>query len=306
MPIRSLAILANPLARKGTGLAIAAQVEQLLHARGVRVRLVAGRDLDDARRLAEEAVADDEIDALVAVGGDGSIRLALEAAATVGSDTPVGIVPAGTGNDLARTLGIPHKNLPRAVDIIAAGHSRALDLGRVRMDSGETVLFVTVAATGFDADVTIRANQMRWPRGQARYLVAAIREISKLRVRHFTVSVDGRGVVDGDVLFAAIGNTTSYGGGMLITPDADVHDGLLDVTIATKSPEVGRGTLLRLMPTVFKGTHVHHPLVRTARGATVRVESDPPAFISVDGDIVGKLPATFDTLPGAAHVLLPG
>ncbi|MFT4200767.1 YegS/Rv2252/BmrU family lipid kinase [Gordonia sp. (in: high G+C Gram-positive bacteria)] len=302
MPRRAV-ILANPLARKGAGLTIATEVERLARDRGITARVVSGRDLADAQRLAREAVADDAVDALVAVGGDGSIRLALEAAA--GSTTPVGIIPAGTGNDLARTLGIPIGDLEGSVGIIADGHARAIDLGRVRMESGEDVLFVTVAATGFDADVTVRATTMRWPRGKARYLVAALREVSKLQVRHFTVRVDGDTVVDGDVLFTAIGNTTSYGGGMLITPDADVHDGLLDVTIATKTPEVGKGTLLRLLPTVFKGTHVQHPLVRTARGATVAVESDPPAFVSVDGDIVGRLPATFDTIPGAAQVLMP-
>lgn len=308
MTIRSVAILANPLARKGTGLAIAAEAKTLLEKRGVHVEVLAGTDLADAQRLAAGAVADDSVEALVAVGGDGTIRLVLEAAS--GSTTPVGIIPAGTGNDLARTLRVPTGDITSAVDIIVDGQMRAMDLGRVRfgLDTDaqrDEALFVTVVATGFDADVTDRANKMSWPRGQARYLVAAIAEIAKLRARHFTVHVDGEPLVDGDALFAAIGNTKSYGGGMLITPNADIHDGLLDVTVATMAPSVGRMTLLRLLPTVFRGTHVEHHLVHTGRGAAVTVASDPPALVSVDGDLVGHLPATFDTLPGAAHILMP-
>ena len=306
MPIRSLAILANPLARKGTGLTIAADVERLVRSHGVDVTLLVGTDLADAHRLAEAAVPDEQIDALVAVGGDGTLRLALEAAN--GSSTPVGIIPAGTGNDLARTIGIPLDDLPGAVAIIVAGNSVAIDLGRVRLtgDRGDqTALFVTVAATGFDADVTDRANRLRWPRGKARYVVAAVVEVAKLASRHFTVRVDDQTIVDGEVIFTAIGNTRSYGGGMLITPGADLHDGLLDVTVATKASRAGRFTLLRLLPTVFTGRHIEQELVRTARGGTVTVISDPPALVSVDGDLIGRLPATFDTLPGAAHVLVP-
>ncbi len=304
MSVRSLVVLANPLARKGTGMAIAADVERLLCARGVRVDVVAGTDLADAQHLAARAMADDGVDALVAVGGDGTLRLALEAA--VGSTKPVGIIPAGTGNDLARNLGIPLHDVAAAVGIIADGRSRAIDLGRVRLTAtDEEALFVTVAATGFDADVTDRANRMRWPRGKARYLVAAVAEISRLAPRRFTVRVDGATIADGDVLFTAIGNTRSYGGGMLITPDADVHDGLLDVTVATMAPGVGRATILRLMPTVFSGRHVKHELVRTARGTRVEVASEPAALVSVDGDLIGRLPAVFDTLPAAARVLVP-
>ncbi|MFT3901518.1 MAG: YegS/Rv2252/BmrU family lipid kinase [Gordonia sp. (in: high G+C Gram-positive bacteria)] len=304
MPLSSVTVLANPQARKGTGLAIADDVARLLIDRGITARVVAGKDLPDAQRVAAEAVADPSVDAIVAVGGDGSIRLALEAAA--GSTTPVGIIPAGTGNDLARALGVPLGDLPGAVDVIATGAAKAIDLGRVRLDdTGETTLFVTVAATGFDADVTKRAVTMRWPRGQSRYLVAALAEVASLTTRRFTVRVDGETLADGEVLFTAIGNTRSYGGGMLITPDADVHDGRLDVTVATKDPGVGRATLLRLLPTVFSGKHVEHELVRTGRGKVVEVSSDPAALVSVDGDLIGHLPATFDVLESAVSVLMP-
>ncbi|GED96182.1 diacylglycerol/lipid kinase family protein [Gordonia crocea] len=307
MPTRTIAVLANPMARKGTGRQIAGEVDQLLRGHGVAARILVGADLADAERLAAQAVADDTVEALVAVGGDGSIRLALEAAA--GSSTPVGIIPAGTANDLARTLGVPLRDLPAAVGIIVDGHTAPIDLGRARLAGADgdpaEALFVTVAATGFDADVTDRANHMRWPRGKARYLVAAVAEVARLAPRRFTVRVDGDTVVDGDVIFTAIGNTRSYGGGMLITPDADLHDGLLDATIATKVPGVGRMTLLRLLPTVFSGKHVEQEMVRTARGSRIEVDSTPPALVSVDGDIVGRLPATFETIPDAVRVLVP-
>lgn len=153
-------------------------------------------------------------DAVVVVGGDGVIGLVLQTLA--GSDIPLGIVPAGTGNDHAREYGIP-KDPVAAADIVADGWTETVDLGRIRDRAGGVTWFGTVAAAGFDSLVTDRANRMRWPRGRMRYNLAMLAELSQLRLLPFRLVFDGKEVVT-HLTLAAFGNTRSYGGGMLICP----------------------------------------------------------------------------------------
>ncbi|GAB17256.1 hypothetical protein GOEFS_022_00370 [Gordonia effusa NBRC 100432] len=303
--IKQVALLVNPHSRHGHGAAVAAQAQEAFATLGVRVEVLTGSDAADAERLAVEACERSDVDALVAIGGDGSIRLAVDAALEAGGTKPVGVIPAGTGNDLARALNVPIDDVPEAVSVIASGRTTKIDLGRVSLGDGVTTTFVTVAATGFDAEVTARAVSMAWPRGQARYTLAALRELVGLSSRRYRIVVNGELKVDGDVVFAAVGNTRSYGGGMLITPGASLTDGELDVTLASYQRRFGRITVARIFPRVFKGTHVEHPLVQTLRGAKIEISSQPTALVSVDGDVIGSLPATFEVLPSAVAVLTP-
>lgn len=301
--IKRVALLVNPHSRHGLGMSVAAQARTEFAGRGVEVEVLTGTDADDAERLAVGACTSADVDALVVVGGDGSIRLALDAAVGTGGSTPVGVIPAGSGNDLARALRIPIDDVGAAVDVIVGGAITRIDLGRVTLGDGVATSFVTVAATGFDADVTARAVSMAWPKGQARYTVAAARELIGLSPRRYRIVVDGVPEVDADVVFAAVGNTRSYGGGMLVTPGASLTDGQLDVTLATYQRRFGRITIARIFPRVFKGTHVEHELVRQLRGARIEIDAEPTALVSVDGDVVGSLPAVFEVLPGAVGVL---
>ncbi|MEO9329585.1 diacylglycerol/lipid kinase family protein [Gordonia aurantiaca] len=300
MTIRHATIVASPYARHGTGLRLAHHAADLLRARGVEVEVIVGEDIADAADLVGKAARGDT-DVLVVAGGDGTIRLTVEAG--IGTGKPLAVIPAGSGNDFARNLRIP-LDTEAAVRVVLDGHREPVDLGRVSFPDGRTALFATVAATGFDASVTARANDMRWPKGQARYTLAALRELVGLRSRYYQVRVDDATVED-DLIFAAIGNTTSYGGGMRITPKASVSDGLLDVTLARTAPRMPRLTLARVFPKVFSGTHADHPLVRTLRGGEVELYSDPPAPVSVDGDLVGELPAVFEAVPRAIEVFTP-
>ncbi len=229
------------------------------------------------------------------------MRLAVEA--IIGSGKPLAVIPAGSGNDFARNLGIPLEPAD-AVEVVLAGHRRPIDLGRVSFPDGQTALFSTVAATGFDAAVTARAIDMRRPRGQSRYTIAALLELLALRSRHYQVRVDDQ-AVESDLVFAAIGNTTSYGGGMKITPAASITDGQLDVTLALTPPRLARWTIARVFPKVFSGKHIDSPNVRTMRGEEVELYCDPPALVSVDGDLVGQLPAVFEAVPHAIEVFAP-
>lgn len=301
MNVEHVTVLANPTARHGAGRSVADAAASALRARGVTVDVHVGRDDTHARTQVEDAVRGGT-DALVVVGGDGSVRLTVEASWRSG--TPIAVIPAGSGNDVARNLGIPLGDPAAAAALVLDGQITPVDVGLVTFPEGHSALFMTVAATGFDAAVTRRANAMRWPRGQARYTLAAMRELVGLRSLHYNVRIDDDSF-DSDLVFAAIGNASSYGGGMQITPDASMQDGLLHVTMARHPKRRARLTIAKVFPKVFSGKHVHHRLVYTRRGTQVELYSDPLGLVSIDGDLVGTLPAVFDIEPGGMAIFVP-
>jgi diacylglycerol kinase (ATP) len=294
--IGRVTVLTNPASGHGNAPHATGKAIGRLQERGVDVVAIVGSDADHARRLLHTAV-DNGTDALVVVGGDGVIADALQALA--GTDIPLGIVPAGTGNDHAREFGLPTKDPVAAADIIADGWTENIDLGRIRDRSGATKWFGTVAAAGFDSLVTDRANRMRWPRGRMRYNLAMLAELSQLRLLPFRLVLDGRDEIVTDLTFAAFGNTRSYGGGMLVCPNADPTDGQLDITMVDSG---SRTRLIRLFPTVYKGTHIKLDEVTTARVTTVDVES-PGINAYADGEFACALPAQISAVPGALHIL---
>jgi diacylglycerol kinase (ATP) len=293
-----ITVLTNPASGHGNAAHAAERAITRLHQRGIDVTAIVGRDAAHARELVR-AHLDRGTDALVVVGGDGVIRLALQELA--GHDTPLGIVPAGTGNDHAREYRIPTGDPEAAADVIADGHTRVVDLGRIDGADGTRTWFGTVVATGFDSLVSDRANRMRWPHGRMRYNLAMVAEISRLRLLPFRLSFDGGPAEEHRLTMTAIGNTRSYGGGMLICPGADPADGLLDVTMIASA---SRSRLIRLFPTVFKGTHVNLDTVTTRRAATIAVEC-PGINVYADGDYACPLPAEIAAVPAALHVLAP-
>lgn len=300
--IKRVTVLTNPASGHGSASHAAERAITQLHRRGVDVVAIAGRDSTHARQLVEGAL-ERGMDALVVVGGDGIISLTLQVLAR--TDIPLGIVPAGTGNDHAREFGLPTKDPEAAADVIADGHLRTVDLGRISGADGTDRWFGTVMAAGFDSLVTDRTNRMTWPHGRMRYNLAMVAEISKLRLLPFRLSFsggpDGDREVTTDLTLAAFGNTKSYGGGMKICPRADPQDGLLDATMVASA---SRTKLIRLFPTVFKGTHVDLDEVRTARATTVTVDS-PGINAYADGEYVCPLPVTVTAVPGALKILVP-
>ncbi|MGD9622018.1 MAG: diacylglycerol kinase [Mycolicibacterium sp.] len=291
-------VLTNPASGHGGAPHAAERAIAHLQRRGVDVVAIAGTDAAHARRLVDGAL-ERGMDALVVVGGDGIISLALQVIAQSG--IPLAIVPAGTGNDHAREFGIPVKNPEAAADVVVDGKIDTVDLGRISGADGSRKWFGTVMAAGFDSLVTDRTNRMRWPRGRMRYNLATVAEISKLRLLPFRLSFDGGEELRTDLTLAAIGNTRSYGGGMLICPGADPRDGLLDVTMVASA---SRTRLIRLFPTVFKGTHVNLPEVHTARARTVTVDS-PGINAYADGEYACPLPVEVSAVPGALKILRP-
>jgi diacylglycerol kinase (ATP) len=296
--ISRVTVLTNPMAGHGNAPHAAERAITRFQELGIDVVAIVGRDGTHARELAAQAVADGT-DAFVVIGGDGVIRLALQVLAR--SDIPLGIVPAGTGNDHAREFALPTADPAAAVDVIAAGRTETVDLGLIRGPDGSQTWFGTIAATGFDSLVSDRVNRMRWPHGRMRYNVAMIAEITKLRPLPFRLVFDGQREIVADLTLAAFGNTRSYGGGMLICPNADHSDGMLDVTMVRAG---SRTKLIRLFPTVFKGTHIDLDEVTTERARTVTVES-PGINAYADGDYVCPLPVEISAVPAALKVLVP-
>jgi diacylglycerol kinase (ATP) len=295
--IGRVTLLTNPASGHGNAPHAAERAVAQFQRRGVDVVQIVGTDADHARQLLDEAVSSGT-DALVIAGGDGVISLALQALARSG--IPLGIIPAGTGNDHAREYRLPTGNPEAAADIVCDGWVETVDLGHIRGEGTEK-WFGTVMATGFDSLVSDRANRMRWPHGRMRYNIAMIAELSKLRLLPFRIVLDGGEEIVADLTMAAFGNTRSYGGGMLVCPNADHADGQLDITMVHSD---SRTKLVRLFPTVFKGTHVELDMVRTARAKTVTVEC-PGINAYADGDFACPLPVEVSAVPGALKILVP-
>jgi diacylglycerol kinase (ATP) len=296
--VRRVALLANPAAGHGRAPRLAAAARDRFAELGIEVHDLLPGSAAQAQTLAEQAVADG-VDALVVVGGDGMIHLAL--AAVVGSSTHLGAIPAGTGNDQARAHGWPRKSVAEAVEVIAAGHTRRIDVGTIETADGNRTLFGSVLAAGFDSLVSDRTNRMTWPHGRARYNLAILAEFVNLRPLPMRVSLDDGTVIDDDMLLVAVGNTSTYGGGMRICPDADPTDGLLDVTIGRAA---SRRKVLMQLPAVYRGTHVRRPEVQTFRTRSLVIDAEGINAYA-DGEYIAPLPVRVGLMPGALTVLVP-
>lgn len=294
--VTEVALLVNPTSGDGRAAAVAARVADYLRRSGVVVDELRGRDQTEALELARRAV-ERGTGALVSCGGDGIVNVALQAVA--GTSTPFGVIPAGTGNDHARMLGIPRNDPMAAARIVLEGRVRPVDLGSTTGQRGQR-WFGTVLAGGFDAKVTDRTNRLSWPRGKARYNLAMLIELAALKPMEYVIELDGR-QWETSAMLVAVGNGQSYGGGMRICPSAVDDDGLLDITVIG---ETSVGRLLRVFPTIYKGRHVESPRVATYRARSVTL-STPGVTAYADGERFTSLPVTCDCVPHAALALTP-
>ena len=288
-------VLANPTAGRGHGPDTLTSITNALRALGADPVLVDAPTRASVVGVVQRAV-DDGATRLVVVGGDGLVHLAAQVLAS--TKVALGLVPVGTGNDFARALQIP-TGRERAIEH-ALGEPVAIDA--MRTNHG---WIASVGTIGFSAAVNARANRLRHPRGRARYTIATLRELPALRPLPVRITVDGA-VRECELALAAIANTRFFGGGMAVCPHADPTDGHLDVALVGA---VGRATLLRFLPRVFRGTHTSHPAVTMLTGRRIRIELTDEggrvardAGLWGDGESVGALPVDIEVVPQALHV----
>jgi YegS/Rv2252/BmrU family lipid kinase len=286
-----LALLVNPHSAGGKTLKLLPRVEAALDARRIVFRVQRTRGLEHGIEQALLAVEAGEVP--VVMSGDGLIGAV--GGALAGAETPLGIVPAGRGNDLARVLGIPD-DPEGAVATIAAGHSRQIDVGEA---NGRR--FLGIASTGIDSEANRIANETRFLRGNLVYAYGALRALLGWKPVRFTIRVD-----EERVRFTgysvSVANNRAYGGGMFIAPDADLSDGEFDiVTIG----EGGKLHFLGNLPKVFKGTHVEEDEVRVFRAPHLELSASRPLAVYADGEHLTDLPASLRLLPRALSVLAP-
>ncbi len=296
MEIKSIALLTNPKSGKGNAVEKTQIALERFAELGIEVELLKGNSCEDSIRLSREAIASGKYDALVVCGGDGLIGDALQAQANTGF--PLGIIPAGTGNDHARYYNLPLD--PReAVDVIAQGNELVTDLGRVRVEAGEK-WFGTIACCGFDSLVNERTNTISWPKGKARYVVATVIEILSLRGHKAQLTI-GDEVLNRSLMMISIGNTSMYGGGRAICPDAVSTDGKFHITVTSVK---NRLRSILLVNKITKGKFAGIPEVEVL--VTDRLHLDfEGAALYADGDWVTNDPAEIECVPNAGKYLVP-
>jgi len=286
-----LALLVNPASAHGHTLKLLPQLEQELDARRMPFRVERTRGLEDGVERALRAVEADEIP--VVISGDGLIGAI--GGALAGSEIPLGIVPGGRGNDLARVLGISSEP-EAAVATLAAGQTRRIDVGEV---NGRR--FLGIVSVGFDSEANRLANETRWLRGNLVYAYAGVRTLLGWKPARFTVRVgEQRERFTG--YSVSVANSKAFGGGMFIAPDADLADGEFDVVVVG---EVGKLRFLSNLPKVFKGTHVEEDEVRVFRAPRLELSASRPFPVYADGEHLTDLPAKLRLLPQALNVIVP-
>ena len=235
-------------------------------------------------------------DALLVMGGDGMAHLGLNAAA--GTEATLGLIPAGTGNDFARGVGVP-RTVDEAVGVIVAGRIRTVDLAHISNDTFPRRYVGAVVSTGYDARVNRSTNHIRLRLGALSYGYIALRELASFSPLHYDMIIDGVRRRQ-EAMLVAVSNTGVFGGGMRIAPEADPADGLLDVTVVGP---VSRTTLLRLLPSMYSGAFIKHPCVEQFRVRSIELAGEG-LFVMGDGEELGEVPVRVECVPEALKVFV--
>jgi len=277
-------VVVNSKAGRGAAAALAAQVVGFLKSNEISYRMISPNSAAETKSLVRDSLQSGETTRLLSVGGDGLFHLLLQFA--IEFEVPLAVAPGGTGNDFYRTLGWHGHDLTNYLEHVNSVKPSWVDVGVV---DGE--YFGAVLSSGFDSVVNERANTMKWPKGPAKYNAAIVLELPKFRPIEFKIFADET-ILQVEAMLIAIGNGSSYGGGMQVCPSADLHDGLFDIMILHP---VSKLEFIKVFPTVYKGTHIDHPQVQVIRAQQIRIESSAVAY--ADGERIGQLPVQVESLP---------
>ena len=280
------AIAINPSAGHGRGITVGEKVIEYFASHQLIYQVLSGSSAAELRSQLEIFLSSHECDGVISVGGDGLAHLILQL--VVPLHIPFAIMPAGTGNDIVRTLGWSLDEVDGYLDRVTTTAAQPIDLGNV---DGEW--FAAILSTGFDSVVNERANRLSWPKGPQRYNVAIALELPKFKPLTYEISLDTHSITT-EAMLIAIGNGRSYGGGMYICPQAQMHDGLFDVMVLEP---VSKVEFLKVFPQVYSGSHISHPKVKILRSRRVSLIADAIAY--ADGERIGPAPISAECVPNA-------
>ena len=289
-------VILNPHSGKGRGRKIEPRIREIFSAQGAEFGLTA--QAGDEERLTASAIASG-FDRIVAVGGDGTTSNIGHAIMESGRPVALGLVPGGTGCDLARSLDIPQNDLARCAAIIASGKVRSIDVGRV-----EGRHFLNVAGFGFDMAVLERSFRVRWLRGELLYLYCALLEMKAYPGFALLSTLDDRPGPSGTHMMVIVANARKFGGGFAIAPEASLDDGEVDIV---SFGELGFFARLKAMSALIKGRHNGLPGIATTRARRAVFEFTAPPTFETDGEWRQAKSASLviETLPKALRVLVP-
>lgn len=280
------AIAINPHSGRGKGSVIGQKVIQFFADRNLSYHVVSGNSAESLRRDLESFIDARSIAGVISVGGDGLAHLVLQSVVPRG--IPFAVMPAGTGNDIVRTLGWSLNDVDSYLNRVVHEDPKRIDLGNV-----DSEWFAAILSTGFDSVVNERANRLSWPKGPQRYNVAIAMELPRFAPLTYELELDGDSFTT-EAMLIAIGNGRSYGGGMYVCPQAQLDDGLFDVMILEP---VSKIEFLRVFPKVYSGAHISHPRVKVLRSSKVKLSAKAIAY--ADGERIGSAPISAECVQGA-------
>jgi diacylglycerol kinase (ATP) len=283
------ALVINPVSGQGQGTTVGTYVAGYLNQHKIDFTIVTGNSsIALSEHLQTFLEKNPNSEGVIAVGGDGLLHIILQL--VVPSQVPFALIPAGTGNDFVRTLGWDLNRIDEQLNRVITTKSSSIDLGLV---DGEW--FGAILSTGFDSIVNEKANTMQWPKGPMKYNAAIAIELPRFKPRNYEITLDDR-TISTQAMLIAVANGRSYGGGMLVCPNANINDALFDVMVLHP---VSKFEFLKVFPRVFAGTHISHPAVEIVRSRNVTIESKAVAY--ADGERIGQLPIAAECIHDAVQ-----
>lgn len=296
-------VILNPYANRWGAQARIPEVESALNAAHLDYDLALTTESRNGTELAKTAVSEG-YDAVVAAGGDGTISEVSNGLITAVSDNmptlPLGILPIGTANDLAKMMGLP-MDVPAAAKVIAAGHTQGFDAGRIQYD-GKIHYFDNNSAIAMEPMITLEHMKIHRVSGEARYYLALIKGVIKLKAWQMSIIWDDGEYIGPTYLLSVCNGPRT--GGMMIAPGASMNDGFFDIVLA---PEVPKTTVINFLLKLTKGTHVNHPIITFTRTKSIKITSEPGTPLHADGEILSESAKEiiYEILPKKLTVLVP-
>ena len=288
-------LVTNESAGKRKALQLASQFTDLLSQAKLKVTMINENSYEKTIERLEAELSTNSYNKVIAVGGDGLVNLCIQHLAQSG--ITLGVIPAGTGNDFARAVGVNKMSMTQVFNLYTRTDPVKIDLGHVKSSTNE-MWFVQVLSTGFDAEVNSRANKIKWPRGKSKYTIATVRTLARFKPINYKIDIDSRKFDQSAMLFT-IANGETYGGGMRICPGASNSDGIFEILLVRP---VSRFVLLTIFPKVFKGNHIPHRKIDTYRAKVVTISAPTSSY--ADGEYVAHLPITVTNVGNALSTWL--